>query len=47
MKQERKVESNVEERINNIEKRDGKRVRRNSKERESEREKGGRQKKGE
>ena len=45
MKQERKVESNVEERINNIEKRDGKRVRRNSKERESEREKGGRQKK--
>ena len=45
MKQERKVESNVEERINNIEKRDGKRVRRHSKERESEREKGGRQKK--
>ena len=45
MRQERKVESNVEERINNIEKRDGKRVRRNSKERESEREKGGRQKK--
>ena len=45
MKQERKVESNVEERINNIEKRDGKRVRRNSKERESEREKGERQKK--
>ena len=45
MKQERKVESNVEERINNIEKRDGKRVRRNSKERESEREKGGRPKK--
>ena len=45
MKQERKVESNVEERINNIEKRGGKRVRRNSKERESEREKGERQKK--
>ena len=45
MKQERKVESNVEERINNIEKRDGKRVRRTSKERESEREKGGRRKK--
>ena len=45
MKQERKVESNVEERINNIEKRDGKRVRRNSKERESEKEKGGRRKK--
>ena len=45
MRQERKVESNVEERINNIEKRDGKRVRINSKERESEREKGGRQKK--
>ena len=45
MKQERKVESKVEERINNIEQRGGKRVRRNSKERESEREKGGRRKK--
>ena len=45
MKQERKVESKVEERINNIEMRDGKRVRRKSKERESERERGGRQKK--
>ena len=45
MKQERKVGSKVEERINNIEKRDGKRVRRKSKERESERERGGRQKK--
>ena len=39
MKQERNVESKVEERINNMETRDGQRVRRKSKERESEREK--------
>ena len=45
MKQERKVESKVEERILYIEKRDGQRVRKKSKERESERERGGRQKK--
>ena len=45
MKQERKVESKVEERINNIEERGGKRVRRKRKERESEMERGGRQKK--
>ena len=45
MKQERKVESKVEARINNIEKRGGKRVRRKRKELESERERSGRQKK--
>ena len=45
MKQESKVEAKVEERINNIKQMDGKRVRRKSRERESERERGGRQKK--